>query len=144
MRCASQHNKRLSHTSHKTQWEKTMPLVEIKKTDFEYEDERGLICQICHGEIAQVNYVFSKKGAVRGRFHYHKKAKEQFYVVSGKVKVEVYRGDREETFIFQTGDVFLIREEVRHNFIYLEDTMLVSMYDKCVETSKNEKDIFND
>ncbi|MBE6818046.1 MAG: cupin domain-containing protein [Ruminococcaceae bacterium] len=121
-----------------------MELVKKLTTDFEYEDERGLICQICHGDFAQVNYVFSKAGAVRGRFHYHKKAQEQFYVISGKLKLEVYLGDRKEDCIFQTGDVFLIPAQVRHNFIYLEDTHLVSTYDICVETAENVKDIFND
>lgn len=121
-----------------------MSLVEIKKTDFEFEDERGLICQISHGEIAQVNYVFSKQGAVRGKFHYHKRAKEQFYVISGKLKLEVFKGDMREEYVFTTGNVFLIPPLVRHNFIYLEDTLLVSTYDRCVETGENEKDIFND
>ncbi|MBR2589643.1 MAG: cupin domain-containing protein [Clostridia bacterium] len=121
-----------------------MSLISIKKTDFQFEDERGLICQICHGDIAQVNYVFSKAGAVRGRFHYHKQAKEQFYIIKGKLKLEVYRDKDREEYIFQTGDVFLIPEQVRHNFTYLEDTLLVSVYDKCVETDDKKKDIFND
>ncbi|MBR0414508.1 MAG: cupin domain-containing protein [Clostridia bacterium] len=121
-----------------------MELVKKLTTDFEYEDERGLICQICHGDIAQVNYVFSKKGAVRGRFHYHKTAKEQFYVIRGKLHLEAYRGECKEEYVFQTGDVFLIENQVRHNFTYLEDTALVSMYDTCVETGENKKDIFYD
>ena len=121
-----------------------MKLIEIKRTDFEFEDERGLICQIYHGEIEQVNYVFSKQGAVRGRFHYHKQAKEQFYVISGGLKLEVYKGEAKEEYVFKQGDVFLIPPLVRHNFVYLEDTLLVSMYDKCVETEENTKDIFND
>lgn len=121
-----------------------MSLVEIKKTDFEYEDERGLICQICHGDIAQVNYVFSKAGAVRGRFHYHKQAKEQFYVIRGKLKLEALQGDTREEYVFGAGNVFLIPPLVRHNFVYLEDTLLISAYDRCVELSENEKDIFND
>ena len=119
-------------------------LIEILKPDFSFKDERGLICQITHGDIAQVNCVFSKKGAVRGRYHYHKRAKEQFYVASGQLKLEVYRDDVREEFCFQTGDCFLIPEGVRHNFTYLEDTFLVSMYDKCVELADNTKDIFND
>ena len=121
-----------------------MSLIEIKKTDFEFEDGRGLICQICHGNTAQVNYVFSKQGAVRGRFHYHKAAKEQFYVISGKLKLEVFRDNTREEYVFGTGEVFLIPPLVRHNFIYLEDTQLVSMYDRCVENGANEKDIFSD
>ena len=121
-----------------------MALVEIKNTDFEFEDERGLICQIAHGDIAQVNFVFSKKGAVRGRFHYHKLAQEQFYVISGKLKLEVYQAETREEYEFKTGDVFLIHSGVRHNFIYLEDTLLVSMYDKSIEIGQNTKDIFND
>ena len=121
-----------------------MSLVEIKNTDFEFKDDRGLICQICHGEFAQVNYVFSKAGAVRGRFHYHKIAKEQFYIISGSLKLELSKGELKEEYVFKSGDVFLINPGVRHNFIYLEDTLLVSMYDKCVETGENTKDIFND
>ena len=123
---------------------KKTPLIEIVKPDFTFEDERGLICQIAHGDIAQVNCVFSKAGAVRGRFHYHKRAKEQFYVARGKLRLELYGEDKQEEYIFETGQCFLIPAKVRHNFTYLEDTLLVSMYDKRVELDDNTKDIFND
>ena len=121
-----------------------MKLVEIKKTDFTFEDERGLICQIAHGDFAQVNCVFSRKGAVRGRFHFHKEAAEQFYVASGSVKVQLRLGEQAQEYVFTAGNSFLIPPPVRHNFIYLEDTVLVSMYDKCVEQADGTKDIFND
>ena len=122
----------------------TMKLAEIIEPDFSFADERGLLVQIAHEGVAQVNAVFTKKGAVRGRFHYHKAAKEQFFVISGKLKLEVFRDNTREEYVFGRGEVFLIPPLVRHNFIYLEDTLLVLMYDKCVENDAGTKDIYSD
>lgn len=120
----------------------TMKLFEIIEPDFSFADERGLLVQIAHEDVAQVNAVFTKKGAVRGNLHYHKQAKETFYILSGKIRVTfVLDGEREEA-VFSSGDAFRIPENVRHTFDYLEDTYLVGLYSARVELPDGTKDIY--
>ncbi len=121
-----------------------MSLVKILKPDFVFEDERGMLAQLVSAGYSQVNAVFTKKGAVRGNFHYHKETEECFFVLSGEIRVTLSLDDKNETHIFKTGDMFLIEENVKHSFDYLEDTYLVVMYTKCVEKENGEKDIFVD
>lgn len=121
-----------------------MKLLQIIQPDFSFADERGLLVQIAHGDVAQVNAVFTKKGAVRGNLHYHKQAKETFYILSGKVRVTLVRGDEREEAVFGTGDAFRIPENVRHTFDYLEDTYLVGLYSARVELPDGTKDIYTD
>ena len=121
-----------------------MKLVKIIEPDFVYEDERGLLSQLTHNPYGQINAVFTKKGAVRGNSHYHKFTKEAFFVISGKVDVFVSLDGQNESYTFKTGDMFVIPENVRHTFVYLEDTYLVVMYTIPVEKEDGTKDIFND
>ena len=119
-------------------------LCDIKTPDFSFADERGTICQLLHGGFRQVNVVFTKRGAQRGRFHYHKINEELFYIISGRIRVTLRLGDQSEERVFGTGDMFQIHKEVRHDFVFLEDTLLVGCYDRGVELRKGEKDIYID
>ncbi len=121
-----------------------MKLVEIIKPDFIYEDERGLLAQLTHEPYGQINAVFTKKGAIRGNWHYHKTTKEAFFIVSGEVEVSLRLDEQEEKYTFKTGDMFIIPENVRHTFNYTEDTYLVAMYTSCVELTDGTKDIISD
>lgn len=118
-----------------------MKLIEILNPDFIFEDDRGLLAQITHEPFAQVNAVFTKKGSVRGNFHYHKTTKEVFFVISGSFDVSLYLDGYEETHSFKQGDMFMINENVRHSFNYKEDTYLVAFYTSKVELSDGSKDI---
>ncbi len=119
-----------------------MNLLEIMEPDFSFADERGLLVQIAHENVAQVNAVFTKKGAVRGNLHYHKKTKETFFLLSGKVRVTVSLDGAQEEYVFSAGDTFRIPENVRHTFEYLEDTYLVGLYSARVELPDGTKDIY--
>lgn len=119
-------------------------LCDIIQPDFSFLDDRGMICQLIHDGYKQVNVVFTKKGERRGRFHYHRTNEELFYVISGCVQVQLRLSDRTEDHVFRTGDMFQIHKEVRHDFRFLEDTILVGMYDKGVEFSEGKKDICTD
>ena len=119
----------------------TMKLLEIIQPDFSFADDRGLLVQIAHGDVAQVNAVFTKKGAVRGNLHYHKSAKETFYILTGKVRASLSLGEASEEYVFGAGDAFRIPENVRHTFAYLEDTYLVALYSACVGLPDGTKDI---
>lgn len=118
-----------------------MKLLEIIQPDFSFADDRGVLAQIAHTDVAQVNASFTKKGAVRGNGHYHTGTKESFYILSGRVRVIVSRGDVREEYVFASGDAFRIPENVRHTFEYLDDTYLVALYSARVELPDGTKDI---
>ncbi len=117
-------------------------LIIVCEPDFVFPDERGLLVQISHDKYRQTNAVFTKKGAVRGRGHYHKNTDEAFFVLQGSVRVYASRGEQEEEAVFRTGDMFVIPANVRHSMDYLEDTYLVVEYTVPVELPDGAKDIF--
>ena len=119
-------------------------LCEILKPDFVFTDERGTIFQLIHEGFRQANAVFTKKGSERGGFHYHKINEELFFVMDGKIKVRLRLEQQEEEYLFEKGDMFLIRKNVRHDFLFLEDTLLVGFYDRGVELPDGGKDIYHD
>ena len=116
-------------------------LYEILQTDFCHEDERGSLVQLVHGGYKQINVIKSKGGMVRGG-HYHKLNREAFYVVSGSCEVCFTRDGAEEKSVFSAGDFFEIGPYVGHTFNYLEDTVLVGLYDVGVEMPDGGKDIY--
>ena len=121
-----------------------MELIKSLTPDFVFADDRGLLVQICRDGYRQINAVFTKKGAVRGNLHYHKYTKEAFFILSGRVLVIAEKDGVTEEKTFQTGDMFLIGEYVRHTFVYLEDTSLVGLYTSGVELPDGTKDIYTD
>ena len=121
-----------------------MKLYEILKPDFTFEDQRWVICQITHESFAQTNAVFTKAGEVRGDFHYHRLAKEIFFIISGEIELHLKADDQYETVKFKSGDMFLIPENVKHRFVFLKDTYLVAFYTNRVELENGEKDIISD
>ncbi len=121
-----------------------MNLVEILKPDFVYEDDRGNLVQVTHESYAQINTIYTKKGAIRGNYHYHKNTKEVFFVISGEIKVKLSLDGIVEEYSFKSGDMFLIHENVRHYFEYLEDTYLIAFYTSRVELEDGTKDIICD
>ncbi len=119
-------------------------LCDILTPDFVFADERGMLCQLVHDGFRQVNVVFTKRGAKRGNFHYHKCNEELFYLISGRIRVTLARGEQTQELEFSAGDMFQIHKEVRHDFSFLEDTLLVGCYDRGVELPEGGKDIYTD
>lgn len=116
-------------------------LIEIIEPNFIHKDQRGSLTQLVREGYSQVNVITSKEGCIRGG-HYHKQNREAFYVISGDLKLTVQKGDRSEEYTFRQGDMFAIPAFVCHDFAFLSDTLLVSMYDRGVELPNGEKDIF--
>lgn len=108
--------------------------------DFTFNDARGTLTQLVHTGYAQVNIVTSKAGTLRGS-HYHRRAAEAFYVVSGSVDITLSRENEEEKVTFQSGDFFRIEPYTVHSMFYTEDTVLIALYDIPVELENGEKDI---
>lgn len=121
-----------------------MKLIEILNPDFTFTDDRGVITQIVHEGFSQVNAVFTKAGKIRGNFHYHENTKELFYIIKGKIRFTAKLDGITEEYTFSDGDMFMVNENVRHTFLYVDDTYLVGLYTKPVEKEDGTKDIIPD
>lgn len=116
-------------------------LIKLLKPDFEFENECGKLTQLVREGWNQVNVITSIAGSKRGG-HYHKINKEGFYIISGKFRLILEEDGIKEEYIMKAGDMFVISPYQKHFFEYMEDTVLVSMYDKGVELPRNLKDIY--
>lgn len=115
-------------------------LIQELKTDFEFLDSRGKLVQLTRGGYGQVNYVFSRSGAVRGK-HFHKYNDEVFYIIQGQLLLLAEKNGETERRKFFSGEMFLVPAMVKHSFEYEEDTELISLYTGCVELQDGTKDI---
>lgn len=117
-------------------------LIERIKADFEYKDVRGTLTQLFHKGYSQVNVIVSKKGVIRGG-HFHKLNSEAFYIVQGYCVVKASIEEKEQIEEFKAGDFFKIDPMIMHEFSFVEDTVLVSMYSMGVELENGLKDIYD-
>jgi quercetin dioxygenase-like cupin family protein len=117
-------------------------MLEILQPDFEFEDDRGKLVQLVHGDYEQVNVLVSRKGVFRGG-HYHKVSSEAFYVISGSVELTAERGGRKITQMFRKGNFFRIEPLVVHSMRFPENCILLALYDRCIELKNGEKDIYS-
>ncbi len=103
-------------------------LGNIEKSYFEFSDDRGLIRGITQGvNWREINYIETVKGNVRGG-HYHKKTKEGFYIISGRIEVTFknIKSRRVKTFIAEKGDIFTIKPNVVHTFKVLSNASWIN------------------
>lgn len=121
----------------------TSSLYIKKNVDFSFCDDRGLLVQISSEKWEQVNFLFTKKGVVRGK-HYHKEVIEAFYIISGRVEVtfELEKSEKTEKCAFEKNDFFIIPPLVKHTLRFTEDTQMVAFYNKPVINSDGRKDIY--
>lgn len=116
-------------------------LVNIVKPDFQFTNDNGSLVQLVHEGWKQFNVIFSKKDSFRGG-HFHKINHEAFYIISGKLSLELNSKNEKETNIFGVGDMFVISPYQLHSFMFMEDTVMVSMYNLGVELDDGSKDIY--
>ena len=115
-------------------------LLKFMTPDFSFSDERGSLTQLVREGYRQVNVIFSKAGVSRGG-HYHALNHETFYVISGKFDLQVSKESVQEQYTLKSGDFFTVPPFVCHSFTYVEDTLLVGLYDRGVELPDGTKDI---
>ena len=118
-----------------------MALYELLKPDFEFSDQRGQLKQLVHDGWKQVNVLITIAGVVRG-VHYHKVAREAFYIISGSVDVRFRNGEEYDVCHFKRGDYFLVLPKTVHELSFPEDCIMVQMYDIPVEKADGSKDIY--
>lgn len=116
-------------------------LIEKLRTDFEHIDDRGSLIQLVRKGYSQINVITSKGGVFRGG-HYHKLNTEAFYIVKGKCQVTAKKNGIKETEEFSEGDFFRLGPYVTHDFNYIEDSILVTMYSLGVELDDGSMDSF--
>ncbi len=116
-------------------------LIERLTPDFIHNDDRGTLTQLIRRGYSQVNVITSKGGVIRGG-HYHELNTEAFYIVSGRCLVTARKDGDKETAEFKAGDFFRVGPYVTHDFEYLEDSVLVTMYSLGVELGGDRKDSY--
>lgn len=109
-------------------------------TEFSHRDSRGSLTQLVGQGYSQVNILVSYSGVTRGG-HFHKVCREAFYVISGSVTVCFEKDGYKETVDFAEGDFFEIEPYTVHEMYFLEDCVMVALYDKPVKTPEG-KDIY--
>ncbi len=118
-------------------------LIDNLVPDFKFEDERGTLTQLVRRGYSQFNVVTSNAGVLRGG-HYHKLNTEAYYVVKGACEVTARNGNEVQKQVFREGDFFRIGPMVVHDFNYLEDSILVTMYSLGVELDDGQKDSYTE
>ena len=118
-------------------------LIEWMKPDFSFQGNQGVLKQLVHNGWKQINIIDYVRGAKTGN-HYHKYNCECFYVVRGAFKLTEWKDGESETYDMLAEDMFIVPPFVWHAFEYHEDSILVALYDRGVELSETEKDIWSE
>ena len=98
----------------------------IIPTTPDFTDERGTIMDLLNNvDIKHVGFIFSKAGAIRGN-HFHKKASQYTYIISGKMEI-ISRppGGEPESVIISKGELFLDVPLTEHAMRFIEDTEML-------------------
>lgn len=112
------------------------------KPNFEFFDDRGFLLEIWKGSNwKRMNYIFSKKGSLRGG-HYHKKTSELFFIAEGlcEVKLFMIRSNKEVKFKVEKNDIFIVEPYEVHYIEALKDSKIIAVLDR-LQPQKNH-DIF--
>lgn len=104
-------------------------------------DDRGKIVGITQSNWSEVNYIESNKSTTRGN-HYHKKTIESFYIISGKIKIEIFNIKTKKNQITEVnaGDIFIIQPFELHTFTMIENSSWINML--TVPIKENDMDFY--
>lgn len=122
-------------------------VITFLKPEFVHQDIRGSLRQLVSGGWKQINVNTSVAGTVRGG-HHHKNNREAFFVASGKFNLKLKANSKILEFLMEKEDFFVIEKNISHSFEFIEDTLLIALYDiGVVEESavgKNQIDMHQD
>jgi len=98
------------------------------------EDSRGHLVGIMNeGTWEEFNYLETKSGEVRGN-HYHKYARELFFIIEGEIDVEISQTNGTTLKERMTsGDIFIIEPLENHTFYCLTETKWINALSKRFE-----------
>ena len=103
--------------------------MKILKPEFIRKDKRGKLVQVSIGNWKQLNVLEVKKHNTFGG-HYHKKKKELFYLIKGKIDLIILKKDHLRVWDLEEGDCFLVEPYESHTVEALEDSILVEVLSK--------------
>lgn len=122
-------------------------VITFLKPEFVHQDQRGSLRQLVSCGWKQINVNTSLAGTIRGG-HHHKNNREAFFVASGKFSLKLKTHDKIFEFIMEKEDFFVIEKNTSHSFEFLEDTLLVALYDQGVieksADNNNKIDMYQD
>ena len=98
-----------------------------------YIDDRGEILNYyLDNKINHVGLIDSVKGSVRGN-HYHPEQIQSCILISGKylsiTKNLNYENSNIETRLVKAGDISIIRKNIAHTMIFIEDSIFINLVD---------------
>lgn len=81
------------------------------------DDERGAFLGITRDSWAEVNFIETGAGQVRGG-HYHKETRELFFIISGEIDVilDDLKSGKHTEFTVKRGDIFVVEAYELHTF----------------------------
>ncbi len=98
------------------------------------KDDRGSFRGITQQTWAEVNYIETRAGEVRGN-HYHARTRELFFIVSGRVEVIVenlHSGTR-QVFSARKGDAFIVEPFEVHTFTTRTKAQWINMLSRRLD-----------
>lgn len=93
------------------------------------EDERGSLIQVNTGEWKQFNYLIINEGNEFGG-HYHKHKKELFYIIKGKINIQIIDKRGGQSINLKAGECILIEPYDYHTIYAIENSEIVELLDK--------------
>ncbi len=90
-------------------------------------DERGVFLGITQDVWAEVNYVKTVAGQIRGN-HYHKHTKELFFIISGEMRIFIQDLDGREitTFTCHGGEILIVDPYELHTFHTITESQWIN------------------
>ena len=115
-------------------------MIKFFESHFRHKDERGSIYGIINkGNWKEINFIKSKKGSSRGG-HFHKKTKELFYILKGKIQIRIQEVKnnklvgKQNIIEVNPYDIFLIEPNYTHTFKIIEDAEWINILSKKIDT----------
>ena len=98
------------------------------------EDARGRFWGVTRENWAEVNYIETAAGKVRGN-HYHCQTRELFFIVSGRIEVTIegLRSGERHVFDVTKGDLLLVEPFEVHTFRTRTDAEWLNMLSKALD-----------
>jgi len=100
----------------------------------------GWVQSIAITDAIHVAHAYVKSGGFSSK-HKHEVNYNRFHIVSGKLRIDIYRNDNEETVDLVSGDTLDIEPQVWHRMTALEDTHVIEIYWATDGQSINAEDI---
>lgn len=101
------------------------------------EDERGAFLGITRDAWAEVNFIETGAGQIRGG-HYHKETHELFFIISGEIDVVLddMKSGKHTEFAAKKGDMFVVEPYELHTFHTRTAAQWINMLSRALDSRK--------